>query len=85
MPSYKSKSRHEQTPKHVPRPITAGDFIEALALLKPSEYGLPIMVGMDDEHEFLMVTVSNSFDKPIVKLLTSENAPEDERIRIIRV
>ena len=43
------------------------------------------MVGMDDEHEFLMVTVSNSFDKPIVKLLTSENAPEDERIRIIRV
>jgi hypothetical protein len=72
--------------ERVAAPITAGDFKKALSELTEAELALPIMVGIDDEHEFLTMTVSHGFDHPIVKLLTSERSGDGHsRIRVIRL
>lgn len=65
-------------------PITAGDFKAVLDQLTPEELNYPILVGLDDEHEFLTMTVTNSFDRPMVKLLTSATSSHG-RVRVIRV
>ena len=68
-----------------PNCIKAADFKTALDQLTEDELKLPILTAYDDQHEFLTMTVSNSFDFPIVKLMTSNGPKGAERVRVIRV